>query len=426
MEKQTLILGGGLAGLSACLHSNGIVYEQHDTPGGHARSHRRDGFTFDEGIHVLHTNSDYVLQLLQQANAGLDVKEREAWIVSNGAMTRYPFQANTYGLPPQIIKDCLLGFVQNEFDDREKIKNYEDWIYFMFGKGIADHFMIPYSKKFWGVDPTELTTEWVNVRHPRPSLEEVISGALEDQKKGFGINAVFRYPREGGFGRIGESLADKCQDRIRYGMKATAIDPKAKKVLFNGKDWVDYGKLVSTLPLPELIGLMPDVPREVQDAVGLLRTNSLLVVNLGVNRPKISDKHWIYFLEREFSFIRISFPGNMASTVCPAGTTAISAEIAYGNGNPLPAKREEMTGRVVDDLIRAKVLTPEDKIIFSDVIDIKYGYVVFDRNRRAAVSTIHDYLKTLDILPCGRYGAWAYLWSDEAILSGKKAGEKVS
>jgi protoporphyrinogen oxidase len=78
MEKQTLILGGGLAGLSACLHSSGIVCEQHETPGGHSRSHTRDGLTFDEGIYVLHTNSDYELQLLNEANAGLDVKEREA------------------------------------------------------------------------------------------------------------------------------------------------------------------------------------------------------------------------------------------------------------------------------------------------------------------------------------------------------------
>ena len=108
-------------------------------------------------------------------------------------MTRYPFQANTYGLPSDIIKDCLLGFIENDFTDRDNIKNYEDWIYYIFGKGIAEHFMIPYSKKFWGVDPKQLTTEWVNVRHPRPSMSEVITGALQDQEKRFGINGSYRY-----------------------------------------------------------------------------------------------------------------------------------------------------------------------------------------------------------------------------------------
>lgn len=426
MTIQPIILGGGLAGLSACTHSDGVIYEQNEVAGGHAKSHTKDGFTFDEGIHVLHTGDEYVLQLLENVNAGLEVKERNAWIASNGAMTRYPFQANTYGLPPHIIKDCLLGFVQNDFNDRERIRNYEDWIYFMFGKGIAEHFMIAYSKKFWGVDPKELTTEWVNVRHPRPSLEEVISGAIEDQTKGFGVNAVFRYPREGGFGRIAESLANKCGERIRYGMKATGIDVAKKRAQFNNERWIEYDRLVTTLPLPDLIALMPDAPRGVREAVGMLRTNSILVVNLGVDRPNISDKHWIYYLEREFSFVRVSFPANWAKSVCPPGTSAISAEIAYGHDNPLPESRERMVDRVVQDLLKAKVLTPDDRIVFSETIDIKYGYVIFDGNRRRAVDTIHDYLKTVNIVPCGRYGSWAYLWSDEAILSGKMAAEKVS
>lgn len=425
MNNKTIILGGGLAGLSACVNSDGIVYEQRETAGGHARSHTRDGFTFDEGIHVLHTNNDYVLQLMETINAGLDVKERNAWIQSNGAMTRYPFQANTYGLPANIVKDCLLGFIQNEFNDRARIQNYQDWIYFMFGKGVAEHFMIPYSKKFWGVDPTELTTDWVNVRHPRPSLEEVVSGAVEDQKRGFGINAVFRYPRKEGFGRIGEALAQKCGDRIRFGMKATAINVAAKKVCFNDEAWADYDRLISTLPLPDLLALIPSVPDSVREAAAKLRTNSMLVVNLGIARTNISDKHWIYYLEKEYSFIRISFPGNMAESVCPPGTSAISAEIAYGHDNLLPASKDEMVDRVVQDLIRAKIISTDDRIVFSDIIDIKYGYVIFDRDRQPAVDMIHGYLKSIGIIPCGRYGMWAYLWSDEAILSGKDAVKEM-
>src|SRR3989338_6652101 len=105
MNGKPIILGGGLAGLSACYHGNGVIYEQNKTAGGHAKSHTRDGFTFDEGIHVLHTNNEYVLNLLEKTNANLDVKERNAWIVSNGSMTRYPFQANTYGLPVDIVKN---------------------------------------------------------------------------------------------------------------------------------------------------------------------------------------------------------------------------------------------------------------------------------------------------------------------------------
>ena len=427
-NKGSIILGGGLAGLSACYHGTGEVYEQNKRTGGHARSHKSKDFIFDEGIHVLHTSNKYVLELLDKLNVELEIQERNAWIHSNGYLTRYPFQANTYGLPIEIVKDCLLGFIENKFNDKSKIKNYEDWVYYMFGEGIAEHFMIPYSKKFWGIDPEYLTTDWVNVRHPRPSMEEVISGALHDQKKGFGINAVFRYPKSGGFGFIGESLARQCQDRIHTGMRATSIDTVNQEITFNQKETISYTNILSTIPLPDLIKLLPKTPKKVQEAANKLKTNSIYVVNIGVNRESITDKSWIYFLEKEFCFIRVSFPFNFTKikySVVPPGHSSISVEIAYGNDNPLPGTEEEIIQKVLSDLKRAEILEEKDEIVFLDTYDIKYGYVIFDKDRKPSITIIHDYLRPKNIFPCGRYGSWAYLWSDEAILSGKKAAEKL-
>jgi len=425
MNEQPIILGGGLAGLSACYHGNGIIYEQDERVGGVSKSETKDGFTFDEGIHVLHTKDEYVLKLLEETNANLETKERDAWIVSHGAMTRYPFQANTYGLPVDIVKDCLLGFIQNDSNDLDKVKNYQDWLYLIFGKGITEHFMIPYSQKFWGINPDLLTTDWVNVRHPRPSMEEVVSGALEDQSKGFGVNATFSYPKEGGYGNIAESMASACRDRINCGMKVTKIDLEKNEIEFNENKSIPYQHIISSLPLPDLINIIADVPDDIKDAVKKLRTNSIFAVNIGVDRANITDKHWIYFLEKDFSFIRISFPFNQAKSVAPEGTSSISAEIAYGNDNPLPASKDKMSERVIKDLIKAKIITAEDKIIFSDTVDIEKGYVIYDDNRKLAVDVIHKYLKANNIIPCGRYGNWGYVWTDEAILSGKEAAESL-
>jgi UDP-galactopyranose mutase len=422
-DVKPIILGGGLAGLSACYHSGGIIYEKCSTPGGHARSHIKNGFIFDEGIHVLHTSNEYVIDLLEKIGANLEIRERDAWIVSNGAMTRYPFQANTYGLPVDIIKDCLLGFIENDFTDRDDIKNYEDWIYFIFGKGIAEHFMIPYSKKFWGVEPKKLTTEWVNIRHPRPSMSEVITGALQDQKKRFGINGNYRYPTQKGFGKISEALANCCKDRINLNMTVTGIDVNKKEIEFNKETLISYETVLSSLPLPVLIDLIPDAPSDVREAAKKLKSNSIYVVNLGINRPDISNKNWIYYMEKEYSFIRVSFPFNQADSMVPEGTSSISAEITYGNDNPLPVEEDKIVDLVIEDLIKAGIITKDDEIIFTDTIDIKLAYILFDFDRKESVDKIHTYLKSKDIIPFGRYGLWAYLWSDEAILSGKKAAE---
>lgn len=420
-----IILGGGLAGLSAAHHSDGIVFEGDTRVGGHAKSASRGGFVFDEGIHVLHTKNNYVLDLLSKVGANLQSQPREAWIHSHGAMTRYPFQANTYGLPIPIVKDCLIGFIENDFTDRDAIKNYADWVHFMFGPGIARHFMIPYSEKFWGVPATSLTTDWVSVRHPRPSLDEVLEGALTDQTKGFGINAEFKYPARGGFGAIGEALGGPVRDRTRLGMRVTRVDAERRKIEFNHADVIDYDTVLSTIPLPDLVGMLVNPPSAVVAAAASLRCNRIMVVNLGIRRPNITTKHWTYFLERDFAFFRISFPFNKSPVMVPPGCSSISAEIAFGPNDPWPPPQEALVERVVADLIRGNVITPDDEIVFSDIIPIKYGYVIFDADRRPAIKTVHEYLEARGIHPCGRYGEWAYLWSDEAILSGKKAAERA-
>jgi protoporphyrinogen oxidase len=426
MSKEIIILGGGLSGLSACYHGEGLIYEKSNTPGGQANSNEQDGFIFDEGIHVMHTKNKYILSLMEKLQVNMEVRERNAWIVSHGSMTRYPFQANTFGLPDNIVRDCVKGFIENNFVNSDSISNYEDWIYYMFGKGIAEHFMIPYSQKFWGINAKNLTTDWVNVRHPKPSKEEVIKGSLEDQTKGFGINASYRYPKKGGYGYIGSQLTEKCKGRIKVGMEATKIDVNKKEIEFNRNELVSYETILSSIPLPELIKIIPEAPQSVMDAASKLKTNSMFVVNIGVNRPNITDKNWIYFLEKEFSFVRVSFPFNQSDNVCPDGTSSISAEISYGHDNLLPTSRENLTERVIKDLIKAGILEESDEIIYLDTVDIKYAYVIFDNERKAAIKIIHDYLKIFDIIPFGRYGMWAYLWSDEAMLSGKKVAERLS
>ncbi|MDO8425118.1 MAG: FAD-dependent oxidoreductase [bacterium] len=422
-----IVLGGGLTGLSAAYHHPGaIVYERESVPIGHGKSHVVNQFIFDEGIHVVHTTDPEVLALYEDLGVRFSVRQRKAWIQSHGARTRYPFQANTYGLPVSIVKDCLVGFVQNDFRDRTAIANYEDWLHCIFGKGIAEHFMIPYAQKFWGVHPRELMTDWVDVRHPRPSLEEVVEGALHDQTKGFGVNAEFRYPVRGGFGAIGQAFVVKVGDRLRTGMEVTALDVHAKTVTFNGRETVPYDRIVSTIPLPDIVRCIADAPPEVRAAAARLHTNSFFVVNVALNRPEETDAHWIYYLEREFPFVRLSFLANFGDDVVPAGTSAIQAEVAYHRDtNPLAGSREDVVRSVLECLKALRFIRSDREVLFTNTLDIPYAYIVHDRDRAPSVRVIHDFLHAHDIYPCGRYGDWGYLWSHDAILRGRNMAQAL-
>ena len=415
---HTVILGAGLSGLSAAYHSGYPVFEKRCAPGGTAGSVRKEGYVFDFGIHVIHSRNPDFHTLMQEIGAEFIAHIRRGLIYSYGAYAAYPFQVNTSHLSLKLRLQCVLGYL---FRKRHaSIHSYEDWIIQNFGAGFAEYFLIPYSKKFWGISPREMTHEWTGQqRVPKPRTMDVIKGAFRDQNSGFGPNAEFSYPsRQGeGFAGIAEAFSSKIDD-IHYNMKATAIDPRNKVIIFNGGDLIiRYDKIISSLPLPELIGILSDPPLQVKRAIDRLRFNSIAIVNLGLNRSIIDPNHWIHYPDPDIRFFRISFPSNFCDGLNPKGTSTIQAEVSYETTTP--PDKEELTHQIHRDLIKVGILKSSDHAVFKDVLFLKYGYVLYDHHRMEAVHTIHRYLNALDIFPCGRYGAWEYQWTDEAILSGR-------
>ena len=417
-----VVLGAGLTGLSAAYHGGGAVYEKEKEVGGTCRSLRNDGYIFDFGIHVLHAKNKYVLNLLQRSKLNLRRKRRLAWIYSYDALTKYPFQANTFGLPKDIVMQCLVGFVNTLGGHKQKYDNYEDWIYATFGKGIADNFYLPYSEKFWTVKANELTTDWLDVRVPKPCLEHVIKGAVSIQKQEFGPNAIFQYPRRGGIQKITEALLKK-NTKVMLHKEAKRITLDKKIISFTDQTAVSYNKLISTIPLPDLFKIIDIVPKSVSQAVGSLRYNSVLCINLGIKRENISPRHWIYFPEEEFAAFRISFPGNFSKYTVPENCSSVQAEISYSKARPIRYK--DVVGKVIKDLIKAKIIRPKDKVKLISTKDIKYAYVVYDHNRIHNLKIINKFLRKHDIDNAGRYGGWEYLWMDGAILSGRNIIKEV-
>lgn len=427
MAKIT-ILGAGLSGLSAAYHldEDYEIFEKEDRVGGLCRSIKKDGFIFDYGPHILFPKDEYTQELIKELlPENLHFQQREAYIYHGkyDIYTRFPFQSHLYGLPVPVVKECIIGFFKALQRTEETPRDYEEWIQWNFGDGIAKHLMIPYAQKIWTVPPSEMNFEWVWNRVPRLSLDELLEGALHDSPKLFGFNKEFWYPYHGGI----EALPLAFEPRIKnlhLNSEVKKIYVNKKCVEFNDNKKVYYEQLISTLPLPEVIKYADEVPRDIQKAGRDLENNSVYCVNLGIERENISPFHYVYFYEPEFLFHRISYPMNFSTHTTPENCSSVTTESSYSRYREI--SRENIIERVFEDLVKAKILFSDDKILVSDVADLKYAYIIYDKDHRKNVDKIHYFLKEKSIFPCGRFGEWEYFNMDHSLNSGKKAARQIN
>jgi protoporphyrinogen oxidase len=426
-HADTLILGGGLTGLAAAhfLAERGgesLVLEREADAGGLARSYRKDGFTCDLTGHLLHLrkpeNRAFVKNLLR---GNWTHVERNSAIYSHGATTPYPFQVNLAGLPPEVTRECLLGFV--EAWQRKKQTgtaapglSFRRWIMDTFGEGIARHFMIPYNEKMWRTDLDLLTADWVSWSVPQPSLDDVVKGALGIRDRAFGYNPTFFYPEEGGIGAFSGGLARRVP-RLRLGAAARSVDMARRRVRLDDGTEMAYNRLISTLPLPRLAAMAEGLPVALRRQGGKLRHVNVLNFNLGFRGTRRCESHWTYFPEREFVFYRVGFPTNFAPALAPRGCSAAYVEISLRAGErpDVPA----LYRRVVEGLKRWGVLTRESDIVMADAKLIEPAYVLFDRARAAAVGKLRSHFEKRGVVSAGRYGQWDYLSMEDSLNIGR-------
>ena len=426
-KKRILILGAGLAGLSAAWHlqRRGLdcwVFEKESEVGGLCRSKETNGFTFDCDGHLLHFRHRYTFNLVRGL-LGDNLKEhkRNSSIYSYGRYTRYPFQANLYGLPSQIVRECLMGFI--EISKNGHLANsptFLDWINSTFGKGIARHFMIPYNTKFWTLPPKDMTCGWLDGFIPVPSLSQIIEGTIEESQRKFGYNARFWYPKKGGINQVPLTLASQVKN-IYTDCQITEIDLDSKEIKMSSGNKEKFDFLISTIPLPEMLYIIKGLPREVIFLFKKLRWNSIFNLNLGIDRKDNSRQHWIYFPQKEVCFFRAGFFNNFSSSLIPQDKRSLYVEVSYSKDKPI--NKNNILLRIKEDLERVGILSKKDKICVEDINDIKYGYPIYDRNYLLARERIIKFLAQNGIICCGRFGFWRYMSMEDVILNGKEVAE---
>ena len=422
---EIIVLGGGISGISAGYHINSdlhntTIYEARKSWGGLLDNFKiPGGFTFDRFIHLSFTENEYVKGLFDKSVKSISHKPI-SYNLSNGNWLKHPAQFNLAPLPIvekfNIIKSFILRNPNSE------IKSYYDWLVKNYGDYFAVNYSNKYTRKYWTVDSKLLTSSWLSTRFKVPGLYEVLKGSIKTQNDNHYYAKEMRYPKNGSYKNYLNYMVDNS--KIELNKKAVLIDPKNKKVEFSDNSFKHYDKIISSIPLPEIIKIIKDVPRKVLESSKKLVATSGQLVSIGFK--KNIDKHlWYYIYDEEFLPSRAWSPSLKSPNNAPPNKSSIQFETYFSSYKPKTLNGDDLKEHIIKKSKENNLFNPNE-IESIDYREVKYANIIFDHHRKNNLKIVHDYLKSINIEFIGRFGEWDYLWSDQCVFSGRKVANKIN
>jgi len=419
MSKKTIVLGAGISGISAAYHLglkniDATIYEKDSEWGGLCGNFTLDGFRFDKSVHLSFASDEYV-QKLMYGETPYHKHAPEASNYYEGCWVKHPAQNNLFPLPAETKVKILSGFIENEGKEHE-ITDYESWLRAQFGDYFAEKFPMRYTRKYWTVNASELSTTWVGTRLSQPNIEEVLLGSYTSDIPNAYYAKEMRYPKKGGYKSFLTTMQKECT--IQLNKEATAINPESKEITFDDGTVESYENLVSSLPIPHMIELLPDVPQEVVTASEKLLPSSVAIVSLGFNKPDLAKHLWYYIYDEEFLPARCYSPSLKSPDNAPDGCSSVQFEVYFSDRKDLALKGDALIDHIISNGIQMGLFTKED-ILVKDARILPYGNIIFYEGMEADRQIVLDYLASLNIYGVGRFGKWEYLWTDQCVLTGR-------
>jgi protoporphyrinogen oxidase len=424
------ILGGGLSGLTVgyLLSQKGIdstVLEKESECGGLMRSLNEDGFTFDYGgSHILFSKDKEALSFLVDLLGDNKVtNRRNTKILYSGRYVKYPFENGLADLSVEENFECLKEFVQTlikkEKGELLKPTNLNEWFHYMFGKGMANKYMIPYNEKIWKYPTTEISLEWVE-RIPNPPVDDILKSSLGIPTEGYTHQLNFQYPVVGGIQTVIKAMEDKLENHVLRQFAVKDVHRKGKKwTVSDGKREIEFDKIICAIPIHDLIGALNNggirIPFEVQNIVSKLKFNSMITVMIGVDVPKLNELSWLYIPDKIPLAHRVSFPSNFSPRTAPEGKSSVMAEVTCNYDDEVwKRKDDDLISQVLSDLQELRIMDRET-VSFTRLKRSKYAYVISDLSFEKNIRTVSDFSKKIGIDLVGRFAEFRYMNMDACV-----------
>ncbi|MDA9943694.1 NAD(P)-binding protein [Paracoccaceae bacterium] len=439
-KTEVAIIGAGVSGLASSYfigHEKCKIFEKSKNAYGLLQSTEIDGVSWDIGPHLSFTKHRLVRELFEELSNG-SFKEFEALIgnYTNGSWLPHPIQANLYALPKAARNqyyDEILCAIRNE-KNPEKHKNYAEWLLNAYGNQFTSDFVAKYTRKYWTVDPSTLTIDWIGARL-RPFTEQTLAYSMADSAddtKHY-INKI-RYPQKEGYMRFIKALVTGAS--INYETNITEINLTKKFFITSCGKRIRFERIISTIPLPEFLKLC-HAPIDIQKVASNLSCTSALLVNCVSMSKSTNPYHWFYVYDEDKFSTRVTDMGNLAPENLANFNSAFQVEVYESNYKPFRLTHKRIAKTVTDELVKIGVTRSINSYHYKYV---KYANIIYDLNYRETVEKIlkwisgyglrreeqdldpiTDWSKTKNtelgtVILAGRHAQWKYFWSDDCVM----------
>jgi protoporphyrinogen oxidase len=418
------------------------IIEREAAPGGLATSVAWDGFTFDLGPHRFITSDEKILGWVRELlSGGLYEKKRKTTINLRGKYLAYPLTLGSVlrDLGPLFCAAAVADYaltrgarlLRPRADD-----NFEEWVVSRFGRTLYNVYFGPYTEKVWGIPCTEISSRWAAQRITLPHLGDVIKRLfIPMREKPRTYASLFHYPA-----RCIQEIADALVggldgDKVAFHHKSVPSvlhreGDRITGVTFrrdNTEKTVSCDRLLSTIPVTDLVRLIPGTGRDVINAAERLAYRSLSYTLLTLNRSTISDDNWIYFPESSYLFNRISEPRNFSASAAPEGKTSLCCEVTFSEGDDVCGWDDEKTAAsCVAGLVRAGLIKSSD-VTGSRVFRRRSAYPVYHVGYERDLATVLGYVSSCaNVSTFGRQGLFRYNNMDHSIKMGLAVGQEIA
>ncbi len=171
MEYKYVIVGAGLAGLTVAerianeLKEKVLIIEKRNHIGGNVYdSYNEDGILIHNyGPHIFHTNDQGVYEYLSRFTKWNDFWHRVLTYV-DGNLVPMPITVETINKLYNLNLDCsqVEEFLKEQAVEIDEIKTSKDVALSKVGKDIYEKIFESYTRKQWGIDPSELDTSVIS------------------------------------------------------------------------------------------------------------------------------------------------------------------------------------------------------------------------------------------------------------------------